>query len=132
MSAVPFVHAALLADEAVSGLVGGEAGLHYSVAPPDAGLPHVILVGTGGEEPEMLGGVSGWPEGYVEAVVVGSAFHDAERLGNAVLSALRDRDGQWNGQRFQVWREPVDSFDYAPDPPRHRRVLSFRVRYAHG
>ncbi|PBB85737.1 DUF3168 domain-containing protein [Mesorhizobium sp. WSM3876] len=127
MSGAAIVRAILAADGAVGALVGDR--IFYTVAPQEAGLPNIVLVKGGLSETLMLAGESGYPEERVTIVCHGADFAVVEGLGDAVLTATKDKAGTFGGKSGTVWRDDVEAGDYLPTTRTHRRVVGIKVRW---
>ncbi len=125
MSALPFVKKAIDDDTSIANLIDDR--VFYSVAPQSTPTPYVVLVQSGGSEPYMLAGASGWPEGDVQTIVVGSTFIEVEEVGEALIAALKNWRGTWNNRLASIRREAIDSFDHIPSTDQHRRIIGFSV-----
>lgn len=127
MSGASIVRAILAADAGVTTLVSDR--IFYTAAPQEAELPYVVILKGGLQEQIMLSGASQWPEERVVMACHGINFPAAEALGNACVTATRDKNGTYAGKTATVWRDNVEASEYIPATRSERRLVGAIVRW---
>lgn len=128
MSALPVIIAALNASPNVALLVSDR--IYSIIAPQSGALPDAIVTPLSEVEDYTMNGASSFPEARVTVTCRGKTASEATRLGDAVISTLKNLKGPIAGTFATVFRDQIDSTEYTDDGRLFRRIIGFRVRYS--
>lgn len=132
MSALTTTIKTLLAGSGVTAIVGQR--IVPGVPPQSMGNPLICVHLVNQEEEELLQGASQWPEARVSIECRAATLNQADLLGEAVISWLRDKDRYLiDGVRASFRKEGSDETDGSEEstqgvPTVSRRIIDFYVK----
>jgi len=126
VSALSTAVLALLAAPGVTAICGTR--VHPIAEPPNTARPNIIVYMVASDEGYHMAGANLYPNSRVSIEVRAADAPSADRLGDAVITALSGVSATIGSTSAVFFKEGSDVQDTTPDFSIFRRIIDFRVR----
>jgi hypothetical protein len=130
MSVVPAIITALLANSGVTTLVGNR--IDASFGAQGSRGPSLIVYAASEVDVPQLNGAMDFPAARVTVECRANRASVADQVGDAVIAALKNLNGDFDGKTVQVvgWAHIAsDTSQYDENNTLYRRIIDFKCRY---